>query len=1042
MVAAGPDGATAKRIAEEIWGDQQPNPWRPALRMAAARLRKQLPPEWYVVADSGTYRITTGHGWVDAWRLETAASERTAIVEDDLGWMLAGRPFGDIDLLEMVGASIQHLQMLQITVAERFCSQQPSAVSTATCAVLTTLIRDHPYNDRLALVISETLASAGRRIEALLALSEFSETYVSEFGAVPADISRFLSLGGDNEIAAVPVADISPSPREPLVIAKELRHVAEGPLLGRTDELQTLQDSRGAIITGPTGAGKSRLLAALILDDPDTETTYIVGDDRMDLSFGSFAVAMPTLRDELLASVQDETLAGREEGSTERAASTRAWRIVLAHLEARSVTRRQRLVVDDAHLLDPLSLGLVRLLIRSNTTADLTFVVCGRSDFDDSEWVDLVRDSERAGLDPIELAGLDVAYLELMVLQKFPDATHMARQGLANDVHEASGGLPAVAAPLIASADPKTLALPEELSGASALARVTASVSKRAREVVGAAAVLGHQFSIGALIALTELDESSIFGALDELWSTGLIIETDDPDQVRFRHVLIQRAFLEGVPLFRRGQLHRRASELADDPHDRADHQAHASALVPAETTAQSLRESARLYAERRSWRKVAREIRRIDNLPGEHLDVAALTLWAQALDSSGADGSSHRRAAYSLAVQAREWEAALDAALSGLPQAELPDGDSERIEMLEGIPSGELPEERRFDRAHCLSRQHSLLGRDNAAVLCYADEALELAVGPNQTGLSHILRWMATRHIAPQVHQIPPDETFEGNPQILMRIAQIKAINLAEQGEFEAALIESNRFSELAAAVGDPLRIWHAQGLRGMFLLNEARFEEAEMLALEALQFANLHDMQQGTSSYIGHRVYTLDALDRLEELHPLLKPFRSDLAPLLLGRAALVLGGYAAGEPDLQDEIRAIVDDAHSRPGSPFSVIAIILMTRYLRDDVPDLVPQTRATLERFGDNPVLAGFGAGGFGPTTRYIAQLIADPEEQVQLIDRAIVAADRQGPLLWRVRARLDRAELGSTKALDESMELAEGTELASVVARRVRRQRD
>lgn len=640
------------------------------------------------------------------------------------------------------------------------------------------------------------------------------------------------------------------------------------------------------------------------------------------------------------------------------------------------------------------------------------------------------------------LTGLDVAELELLVFQQFPDATHLARQGLAKDVHEASGGLPAVAAPLIAAADPETLALPEQLLGASALARVTTSLSERAPEVAAAAAVLGHQFSIGALIALTELDESSIFSVLDQLWSAGLIIETDDPDQVRFRHVLIQRAFLEGVPLFRRGQLHRRASELADGPHDRADHQARAGALVPAETTAQSLRESARLYAEGRSWRKVAREIRRIDDLPDGHLDIAALTLWAQALDSSGADGSSHRRAAYSLAVEAREWEAALDAALSGLPQAELPDGDRERIDMLEGIPSAELPAGRRFDRAYFLGRQYSLLGRDNAAVLRYADDALSMAVGPNQIGLRHVLRWMATRHIARRVHQIPPEETFEGSPQILMRIAQINAINLAELGDFEAALIESNRFSELAATVGDPLRIWHAHGLRGMFLLNEARFDEAEVLALETLQFANLHDMQQGTSTYIGHRVYTLDALDRLEELHPLLEPFRSDLAPLLLGRAALVLGGYAAGETDLQDEIRAIVDEAHSRPGSTFSLIAIILMSRYLRDEVPDLVPQTRATLERFGDNPVLAGFGAGGFGPTTRYVAQLIADPEEQAQLIDQAIVAADRQGPLLWRVWARLDRAELGSPKALDQAVELAQGTELAPVVARRVGRQHD
>lgn len=1041
MVAAGPDGATAERIAEEIWGDQQPNPWRPALRMAVARLRKQLPPGWDVVADGGFYRITTSSGWVDAWRLEETASERATILEEDLAWMLAGRPFGDIDLLEMVGASTQSLQMLQITIAERFCNQQPTAVSTATCAALTALIRDHPYNDRLALAIAETLAAAGRRTEALLALSSFSETYVSEFGAVPAAISGFLSSGSDTT-EPLPPTQLAPRPAEPALIAKELRHLIEGPLLGRTAELEALQASRGALVTGPTGAGKSRLLAALIVDDPDCETTYVVGDDLMDLPLGPFAVAMPTLRDELLASVHEETLGG-EEGSVERAASTRAWRIVLAHLEARSTTRRQRLVVDDAHLLDPSSLGLLRLLIRSNTTADLTFVVCGRSDFDDTEWVDLVRDAERAGLDPIELAGLDVAEIELMVFQQFPEATHLARQGLAADVHEASGGLPAVAAPLIASAAPGTLALPEHLSGASALARVTAALSERAPEVVAAAAVLGHTFSIGALIALTELDESSIFRVLDELWSTGLIVETDDPDQVRFRHVLIQRAFLEGVPLFRRGQLHRRAAELAEDPHARADHQANASALVPAETTAASLRISAALYAERRSWRKVAREIRRIDDLPGDHLDIATLTLWARALDSSGADGSKHRRTAYSMAVQAGEWEAALDAALSGLPQAELPDGDRERIEMLEGIALEALPEQRRFDRVYFLGRQYSLLGRDNDAVLRNADQALAMASSPTQTGLSHVLRWSGTRHSASQAHRVPIDENLDGGPQIMMRMAQINAINLAEAGDFEAARLESERFSELAALVGDPLRIWHAQGLQGMFLLQEARFKEAEALALENLQFADLHDLQQGISNYIGLQVYVLDNSDRLEELHPRLAPFRSNLEPLALGRAALVLSGHAVGEigqEDLEAEVRSVIDDALSRPGSAFSLIAALLISRFLLTEAPDLVPQTRATLERFGENPLLSGFGSGSFGPTTRYVAQLTEDRRERAALLDQSIAAADRQGPLLWRVRSRLDRFELGSATALDEAVQLAAGTELEAVVAKRIGRQ--
>ena len=66
LVAVGVEGASAERIAEALWGDRQPNPWRPALRMAIARLRKQLPIGWDVAASTGSYRLDTADGWVDA----------------------------------------------------------------------------------------------------------------------------------------------------------------------------------------------------------------------------------------------------------------------------------------------------------------------------------------------------------------------------------------------------------------------------------------------------------------------------------------------------------------------------------------------------------------------------------------------------------------------------------------------------------------------------------------------------------------------------------------------------------------------------------------------------------------------------------------------------------------------------------------------------------------------------------------------------------------------------------------------------------------
>jgi len=1033
LVAAGPGGATAERIAEEIWGDEQPNPWRPALRMAVARLRKQLPDQWAILADGGSYRITTHDGWIDAWRLEEIASSPEGVIEDDLIWILAGPPFGDIDLLEMIRASTQNLQMLQVAVAERFCSQSPTSLSTATCSALTSLLRDHPFNDRLAVVLATALTNAGRSTEALLGLTAFADSYQAEFSTVPADVARFLSSGppSGEQVGEDAAALITDAPE----IAKELRHLTGAPFRGRDQSLEALLNSHGALVTGLRGSGKSRLLTALIVANPAIETTYVVGDDRLDLPLGPFAVAMPTLRDELLASGHDEPSPGRTEGSAERAAATRAWRLVLAHLEARSVRRPQRLVVDDAHLLDSTSLGLLRLLIRSNTAADLGVVVCGRSDSDDIEWADLVRDAERAGLDPVELGGLSLVDLEEMVYEQFPGATSRARLGLARDVLEVSDGLPAVAAPLIAAADPTTLALPEQLAGVHSRTRLASTFSEAAGEVVAAASVLGHQFSIGTLIALSDLDESMVFSVLDELWSSGLIVETSDPDQVRFRHVLLQRAFLEGVPRFRRAQLHRHAAELVDDPHLRADHQSNATGLVPADVAVASLRESARLFAERRQWRKVARQVRRIAEIPGDHLDAASMTLLAIALDQSGADGSIYRRRAYEAAVGEGDWISALEAALSGLPEAELPDGDPERVAMLEGISSTDLPESMRFDRVFHLSRQCALMGEFEDA-LHHADEALAIAGDPEETGLSHVLRWTATRHKHAQAHIIPDEIVFSGSPRIQTRIAQINALNLAEQGDFAGSRQEADRFLDLTMELGDPLRIWQAQSLQGMYWFNNGEFDIAETRALENMRFAQLHDIKQGAAVYIGQRVFSYDCQHRLSELEPVLEPFLADLQQIALGRAAIVLSKSASSrsEANLGDEVRDLAAEVLER-GHTLSLLAIMFMTRFMPEHAPELVADAKALLKPFGANPILAGFGAGTFGPAVRYVAQLTGDPEERMRLIEQSIEAADDHDCLLWRVQTRLDAVAGGQTERLDEAREVAAGSGFVEVVER-------
>jgi DNA-binding SARP family transcriptional activator len=1036
LVAAGPEGITAEKIAEEIWATRQPDPWRPALRMAVARLRKQLPEHWDIVSASGSYRLVEGTGFVDAWRLQEIAARRVDIDDADIEWILAGPPFDDVDSLEVVSSSAQSLQILQVSVIERFCHQQPKTVSPAASGALASLLRDHPYNDRLAIIVGNALAHAGRRAEALLAIRSFSEIFTAEYGYVPDPIEAFMASEGDVPVTDEPVTEAAPAPR-PRPIARVLSALLETPLVGRRNELACLSSTRGALVTGVSGVGKSRLLAELIVQSAEAETTFVIGEELLELPLAAFAVALPEIRESLIT---DQVGTGNNDSDIERSAATRAWPVVLAHLESRSKLRSQRVVVDDAHLLDTASLGLLRLLIRSTTDADITFVVCGRSDHDGADWVDLLRDAERVGLDPLELDGLKVNDLELLLGREFPDANYRARRGLAVDLHDVSGGLPAIALPLIAAVDPKALTLPDDVIEPSTITTISGDKPERFGEVLAAAAVLGHQFSIGALISLTELDETTIFRSLDVLWSGGLIVETEDPDQVRFRHALIRRSVLAGIPRFRSGQLHRRAGELTDDPHERANHQVAAGMLVPAATQAESLRRSAELYAGRRQWRKVSAQIRRIAAIGDEHLDFESLTLWSTALDRSGADGSDVRRDAFDRAVALNRWDAALDAALSGLPAAEKPDGDLARIAMLEEVPAERLERHRHFDLAYNLGRQHVLAG-NTGEVKQYADRAAALARDDQQVGLSHLLQWNATRHFGPSAHEIPPGVAERGSLDIRTRVVQINAINLAERGDFVGSRWESDRFLELALEFGDPLRIWHANAMQSMFRLDNCEFEQVEGEIAKNLRFAELHDIQQGIPNYVGSRVILFDFQDRLADLSESLEPFRGTLAQMVIGRAALVLADGATkpdfepSDPDTAAEIRSLLAVIHEHPGSTLSLLSVLLLSRYIPGAAPEFVEPTRALLEPFEDRPILAGFGAASFGPTTRYVAQLAADSDERQKLITQSIDAADLHGPLLWRIRCRLDHAELGHADSLEEAVDLARGTEMADVVAR-------
>jgi len=155
------------------------------------------------------------------------------------------------------------------------------------------------------------------------------------------------------------------------------------------------------------------------------------------------------------------------------------------------------------------------------------------------------------------------------------------------------------------------------------------------------------------------------------------------------------------------------------------------------------------------------------------------------------------------------------------------------------------------------------------------------------------------------------------------------------------------------------------------------------------------------------------------------------------VLGRTALILIDDVRGRPTVDADLQTLLATLQERSDNSSAVVAKLLLARLVVDRAPEQIAPVRSTLEKFGDKPILSPHGGGNYGPTTRYVAQLSVDPDEKAELLDQSIIAADQQGPLVWRVHTRLDRGQLGCAQSMTEAAELATGTALAPVVESRI-----
>ena len=242
-------------------------------------------------------------------------------------------------------------------------------------------------------------------------------------------------------------------------------------------------------------------------------------------------------------------------------------------------------LLDDIQWAEPTAVQLLRHLGRALVGAPVLLILSAR-DTDErrsSELRAVLADLEcrpgrricLEGLDEDELAGLTASLLAVDAAAVAPAVPARLRDQTAGNPlyaaqlarHWAESGRLTLAAAEVGFADP---AADDEVPAnlRNLLWSRVSSLGDEGVEVLSAAAVLGTQFAVDAVIDMAGICEGDALDALDAAEAAGLL--ADVPARaatLRFVHVLVARAVYAGLPRGRRRRLHAKAAEvLAKQP--------------------------------------------------------------------------------------------------------------------------------------------------------------------------------------------------------------------------------------------------------------------------------------------------------------------------------------------------------------------------------------------------------------------------------------------------------------------------------------------
>jgi DNA-binding SARP family transcriptional activator/WD40 repeat protein len=322
------------RLIDELWGEHPPTTATKTLQVHISHLRKTLAPkagngsDGVIVTRDHGYELTLDPEHLDSHRFERLVAEGTSELAEGRPESAAsafegalslwdGPPLADVAYEPFIQREIARLEELRTAALEHLVEAKLELGRHDEVVVeLETLIREHPYRERLRAQLMLALYRSDRQADALQAYHDARRSLVEQLGIEPGERLRELerAILAQDPALAIPAVETAELPPE----------LDAGTLLvGREAELDWLRGHwrrahRGAgrlvLVAGPRGMGKTRLAAELAGDlrrDRD-EVLYLSGASAPEAARATLAHGRGTCRPMLLV-FDDVDRAGEEQ---------------------------------------------------------------------------------------------------------------------------------------------------------------------------------------------------------------------------------------------------------------------------------------------------------------------------------------------------------------------------------------------------------------------------------------------------------------------------------------------------------------------------------------------------------------------------------------------------------------------------------------------------------------------------------------------------------------------------------------------------------